>query len=241
MTDTIISSYQPSEATKHLVAATPIVLLVGISGAGKDSVKKLLLQTGNYHHIISHTSRAPRVNSGILERDGHDYHFADRDAMLRMARGGEFVEIKEYSGNLYGTSAAEIQQASDETKIAITDLEIQGVAEYKAIAPHVIALFILPPDYEEWQRRLYARYGLDEADPIDIQKRMDTAVIELEEALSQPYYHFIINTDLHKAVETAAKIAGGDDSFNKIDDSVRRQAETLLLNIRQNSTNTIKV
>jgi len=85
-----------------------------------------------------------------------------------MLREGAFIEAKTYSGNLYGTSVTEIVHANQEGKIAITDMEVQGVAEYKAIAPKVIAEFILPPNFEEWQRRLHSRYGDEGADPADI-------------------------------------------------------------------------
>jgi guanylate kinase len=233
MKDHRISDYKPGQAAIKLVSETPIVLLVGISGAGKDSIKRILLQTGNYHHIVSHTTRKPRVNGGVLEQDGVDYHFITVAEALNMADEGGFVEVKQYGDNIYGTSVAEIQAASNEHKIAVTDLEVQGVAEYKAISTNVIALFILPPDYEEWQRRLYARYGTHKADAADIAKRMQTAILELEEALQRPYYHFIVNNDLHTAVATADKIAHGDDSFNRIDTKVRHQAEALLASLRQ--------
>src|SRR5206468_230691 len=121
---TKLAAYQPAEKTVELVQQTPIVLLVGISGAGKDTIKHHLLESGNYHHIVSHTTRAPRENHDVLEQDGVDYHFIDLAQAESLLDEGRFVEAKMYSGNVYGTSAAEIQAAHDENKIAITDIEV---------------------------------------------------------------------------------------------------------------------
>jgi guanylate kinase len=226
-----IDNYKISNNAIALVRSTPIVLLVGVSGAGKDTIKHKLLETGNYHHIVSHTTRAPRENSGVMEQDGIDYHFVDIPAAQQMIGDNAFIEVKKYSANVYGTSIAEIQKAHDEGKIAITDLDVQGVAEYKEISPTVIAVFILPPTYEEWQRRLHQRYGQGGADPADLQKRMSAAITELEEALSKPYYHYVFNENLDEAVNAVESIAHHNDEFTTIDTSFRVWAEKFLADL----------
>lgn len=228
-----LETYQPSPETVELIGQTAIVLLVGISGAGKDTIKNGLLATGEYHHIVSHTTRAPRANGGVMEIDGEDYHFISHETALRMLDAGEYVEAKPYGANIYGTSVSELKKAHDDGKIAITDLEVQGVAEYKAMSKSVIALFILPPNYTEWQRRLHARYGAAGADPTDMLKRQRTAISELEAALAQSYYHFIINREVAETVTIANKIAHGHDTFNDLDVTARKQAEALLIALRE--------
>ena len=228
----VLQNYVPSDKTVELVQQTKIVLLVGIAGAGKDTIKHKLLETGRYHHIVSHTTRIPRVNNGIVEQDGVEYHFITPEASLEMVQSGAYVEAKFVHGTVYGTSVEEIRRAEEEHAIALTDVDVQGVDEYKRISDNVIAIFILPPNFDEWQRRLLARYGHGGADPLDIAKRMLTAIAELEHALKAPYYHFVVNDDLSRAVEVAGKIAHGDDSFNEIDHQVRAQAEQLLADIR---------
>ena len=74
----IIREYRPTEAAVALVRDTKIALLTGISGAGKDTIKRRLLRLPSFRDIVSHTTREPRANNGQLERDGVDYHFIDR-------------------------------------------------------------------------------------------------------------------------------------------------------------------
>lgn len=201
-----LAGYKPSAETVELIRQTPILLLVGVSGAGKDSIKQRLLKTGDYHHVVSHTTRKPRENKGVVERDSLDYHFIGLGEAEKMLDNGEFVEAKQYSGNMYGTSVAEIERARDDGKIALTDIEVQGVAEYKAISADVHAVFVLPPSYEVWQQRLRSRYG-GKIYPADMEKRLQTAKAELTEALSKDYYQFVVNDDLEKAVGSVDGIA----------------------------------
>jgi guanylate kinase len=229
----LVDNYKISPETIEIVRQTPIVLLVGISGAGKDTIRHRLLQTGNYHNIVTHTTRQPRENGGVPEKDGEAYHFITKERAVDMLNRGEFIETNLYGGNIYGSSVAEIQKAHDNGKVAITDIDVHGIAAYKAIAPTVIAEFILPPNYAEWQRRLRARYGSAGADPADLAKRMHTAIAELEEALDKPYYHFVVNEDLDEAVKAADSIARHHDEFTQIDRSYRVWAERLLEDLRK--------
>jgi guanylate kinase len=233
MLQELVDAYDLPASAVELVRSTPIVLLVGVSGAGKDTIKHKLLETGRYHHIVSHTTRAPRENGGVMEQDGVEYHFITKERAAEMLKGGEFIEAKKYGDNVYGTSISEIQKAHDDGKIAITDLEVQGVEEYKAISQNVIAEFILPPDYEEWQERLHARYGKKGADPADIARRMKIAILELQEALARPYYHFVVNADIDQAVKAADSIAQHHDEFTIIDNSFRVWAEQLLEDLQK--------
>ena len=225
-----LSDYRPAAAIQKLVRETPILVLVGPTGAGKDSLKDKLLATGKYHHIISHTTRPPRINHGEIEKDGHEYHFINKAMAETMLDNQAFIEAKIYSGNLYGTSVAEIQHAHDQGKIAMTDIEVQGVAEYKALDPGVMAVFLLPPNFQTWQERLQRRYG-DVVDAADAQLRMQTALTELDQLLSTDYYVAVVNDDLEatfKQIQTiTASAATAPD-----DQAARVVAQQLVQDIR---------
>jgi guanylate kinase len=226
-----LSVYQPAAATVALVKQTPILLLVGPTGAGKDSLKDKLLETGGYHHIVSHTTRPPRINHGVIEQDGVDYHFIDKAAAGKMLDDQGLVEAKIYSGNLYGTSVAEIQAAHDEGKIAMTDIEVQGVAEYKTLDPAVMAVFLLPPDFQTWQKRLQKRYG-DVVDAEDSRLRLQTALEEIEQLLNTDYYVVLINDNLDATLQKVQAITKSKTHETEDDSAARAVAKQLARDIQ---------
>lgn len=231
----LIAEYQPPEDAIETIRHAKIALLVGITGAGKDTIKKELLKRPGFADIVSHTTRQPRVNAGVPEVDGEDYHFIDEDTAREMLERGEFVEAKFVHGTIYGTSIAEVKRAS-EAGVAITDIDVQGVSEYKNASSQVIAIFIVPPTYEAWLERLHKRYASQEEFAAEWPKRRDSAIKELTDALLVPYYHFIINDDLDQAVEAAISIiAHPIDEFHSKDDEARLSARSILASIREHS------
>ena len=228
----LITAYQPPKKAREVIRHTKIALLVGISGAGKDTIKRELLRRPGFGEIISHTTRAPRENEGVLERDGVDYHFMTEDQAHDMLERGEFVEAKFVHGTVYGTSINEVKRAGD-AGTAITDIDVQGVAEYKAVSEQVVAIFVIPPNYDEWMRRLKRRYTTDEAFLREWPKRRDSAIKELTRALEVPYYHCVINDNLDRAVGVVAEIAQRPDVFTRKDDEARLAARDLLRNIAE--------
>lgn len=226
--DTLITSYQAPQLAADTVQSTKILLLVGISGAGKDTIKRQLLKKGSYMDIVSHTTRAPRTNSGVAEVDGVDYHFIDTGEATQMVENRAFIEVKYVHGTVYGTAIEALNKARLEDKIAVTDLDVQGVAEYKQMSQDVIALFILPPDYATWRQRFDARYATKEELEQEWPKRRLSAISELEHALEVSYYHFIINDDLDRAIKVVDEIAQRGDMFNRHDDEARLAARDLL-------------
>lgn len=223
----LLDSYTVPQKAVNLLKKAKIVFLVGVSGAGKNTILSELLKTGNYKLVVSHTTRRPRENRGIPEVHGEHYHFIDEDTAKQMLQNGDFIEAKIYSGNVYGTSVKEVEEAYMEGKIAISDIEVQGVAEYMDVSSSVTPIFVLPPDFETWQERLRARYVGHEPDQADLAKRMDTAKKELNEALSKDYFEFVINDQLERAVTAVDDIAHGRLSVRR-NENARRLAEELL-------------
>jgi guanylate kinase len=226
-----LKTYKPTPQTTTLIQQTPVLLLVGPTGAGKDTLKDQLMATGEFHHIISHTTRPPRINHGVIEQNGKEYHFIDKATAEQMLDDHALIEAKMYSGNLYGTSVAEIQAAHNEAKIAMTDIEVQGVAEYKALDPNVMAVFLLPPNFETWQARLQRRYG-DVVDVADARLRLQTALSELAQLLSTDYYVAVINDDLDAAFKQIETITTSRDHTTPDEPAARAVAEQLAKDIQ---------
>ncbi len=224
----LLSSYNPNQKAKDIVSQVKTLFLVGISGAGKDTIQRILLETGKYHQIVSHTTRKPRKNNGIMEKEGVEYYFISLERAEEMLENHEFVEAKYYSGNIYGTSIEEFEKAARQKKIAVCDIEIQGVMEYKSFAPDAVhAVFLLPPSYNVWQQRWKKRWG-EKAGNDSKKLRMQTAIAEIEHILNTNYYSIIVNDDLDEAVKAVDAIAKTGFQDDQSYDIGRTTAEEIL-------------
>ncbi len=229
----LVQNYQTPPEAINLVENTKILLLAGISGAGKDTTKKQLLKKPNYRDIVSHTTRAIRSNNGNEEVDGVDYNFISLEEAEEMLVEHKFIEAKFVHGKVYGTSAAEIEKAHKNGQISVTDIDIQGISEYKKLSEKVVAVFILPPDYKTWRARFANRYTDAAEFEKEFSRRLPEAIKALEKALSMPYYHFILNDDFRNSARIIDQIMHQDVEFNYKDIEVRLRAEKLLEDIKK--------
>ncbi len=230
--ENLIDGYEASQETVAIIEQTKIVLLVGIVAAGKDTIQRRLLKLPGYQNILTCTTRKPRVNSGLLEQDGVEYHFLSVEQMQQKLEKKEMIEVNKFGDNFYGTHVDEFKKASEQNVIALGDIDINGIASFRKLAPEsVTAIFIVPSNYATWRERLGKRYTSQEIFDQEWQQRKDLTINELEQALSLPYYHFIINDDLDRAVRVTDEIAKRGESFNRHDDEARLVARDLLESI----------
>ena len=174
-----------------------LIVLSGPSGSGKSTViKQLMEKRGNIHFSVSYTTRSPRAG----EVDGVSYNFVDRAEFERMIDNNEFLEYAEYSGNYYGTSLKVIGEKQDAGIDVMLDIEVQGAANVRAKCPGAVLVFIVPPTYEELERRLRGR-GTDPEEVI--RKRLDRALEEIREV--GMYDYLVVNDEVaHAASELDA-------------------------------------
>lgn len=211
--ESIIQNYKISPDVSELVRATKLLLIAGVVGGGKNTViREILTQHDRYREIISHTTRQPRANQGVMEQDGVDYYFIDQPTAERMIENREFVEVKYVHGNIYGTSAAELRKVLESNLIAITDVDIQGVIEYLDIKPDTHAIFLLPPSVDTWLKRLERRYGDLSQHEDEITKRFKTAYTEITHIMQDDRFILVINDDLETTVERITQIVNGERS-----------------------------
>jgi guanylate kinase len=208
-----VAAYRPNSRVVDSLYRANIVLLAAISGGGKDAVKHGLLAMGGYHHIVSFTTRPPRVNHGQLEKDGEDYHFIDAAVASDLLEKGAFIEADVYAGNVYGTAVADIDAAYKANKIAITTITIEGAAYYTTLAPSVRVVFLLPPSFEVWSKRLAARYGGKQSEH-DRRLRMQEAIGEIEFAMASDRIYVVVNDDLDETVDRVNAIAHDTPSLH---------------------------
>ena len=170
-----------------------LLILSGPSGVGKSTVlKALFAQRDNLYFSVSATTRAPRPG----EEDGVHYHFLTMETFREWIDADEFLEYAEFVGNAYGTPKRYVDEALDQGKDVILDIEVQGAEQVCSKRPDTVTVFIAPPSWEELERRLTAR-GTDSAEKI--QQRLMRAKEEVLKA--NKYNYFVINDTVDHAVD----------------------------------------
>jgi guanylate kinase len=187
----VLENYQLSDAAKHALEDIRLVLLVGPSSSGRNTIINQLVQSGPYHYVVSDTTRQPRVNNGVLEQNGKEYWFRTEDEVLADLQAGKFLEAAIiHSQQVSGISVRELQAAAADQKIAINEVEVVGADHIHTISPRTMCLFVLPPSFDEWITRMNARGSL----PADeIKRRLESAIAEITTALERDYYQFVVN------------------------------------------------
>ena len=133
-------------------------IISGPSGVGKSTVlKELFEDRDDLYFSVSATTRTPRPG----EVDGVHYHFTDVDEFRKMISEDAFLEYAEYVGNFYGTPKRFVDEAMEQGKDVILDIEVQGALQVKKIYPEGVLIFehSKKMDFsaypEFWQQRSY--------------------------------------------------------------------------------------
>ena len=167
-------------------------IISGPSGVGKSTVlKELFEDRDDLYFSVSATTRTPRPG----EVDGVHYHFTDVDHFRKMISEDAFLEYAEYVGNFYGTPKRFVDEAMEQGKDVILDIEVQGALQVVHKRPDVVRIFIAPPSWQALEERLTSR-GTDS--PEKVQKRLLRAQVELE--MARDYDYFVVNDTVENAV-----------------------------------------
>ncbi|MCK4646606.1 MAG: guanylate kinase [Candidatus Aminicenantes bacterium] len=174
-----------------------IFVITGTSGCGKTSLVRLVL--GNLKDVqfaVSHTTREMRSS----EEEGRDYYFVSDSEFKQIIKEEKFVEWATVHGNYYGTSRREIEKKGALGDLLL-DIDVQGAHQVKSRIKKAVFIFILPPSFQELQRRIKGR-GQDDAG--SIQTRLDVACKEIR---AYPGFDYIIiNDQLDKAAKELESI-----------------------------------
>ena len=182
-----------------------LFVVVAPSGAGKTSlVAKLLEGDANVRLSVSFTTRAPRAG----ESHGREYHFVARGEFERMVAAADFLEHAEVYGNYYGTSRRWIENELAGGHDVLLEIDWQGATQVRAIFPHMVGIFILPPSLAELRRRLTER-GKDS--PEAIARRMASAREEISHVLEFEY--IIVNEHFETASADLQAVVRGARLF----------------------------
>jgi guanylate kinase len=186
-----------------------LFVVSGPSGAGKGTIIRAALERRpDILFSISATTRGPRPG----ERDGVDYHFIPEARFRAMIEAGEFLEWAEVYGALYGTPRAPVEEALEQGRDVLLELDIQGAIAVKDAIPEALLVFVEPPSMEALADRLRAR-GTEDADALA--RRIEAAYEEVK--TGRRYDHIIVNDQVEKAVGEFLRILEGHDIEGRTD------------------------
>ena len=171
-----------------------LVILSGVSGAGKDTIKKeLLKRMENIDTLPSFTSRKMRPD----EHEGVQYHFISVNEFEEKIKNGDFYEYDLHHGNYYGTSRELLNEKIKKGKIIVKDIEVNGTENLLKLLQNdtkIVTIF-LKVEKEELKRRLIERG--DNIKDIEIRlSRMD-----YEESKIGLYDYVIKNDNFEKTIQ----------------------------------------
>jgi len=133
---------------------------------------------------------------------------------------GEFLEHAKVHGKMYGTSKAAVARVSEQGRVCILDIDIQGVQQCIAVDRHAVDaslaanepigspltkhggvdaaayIFVAPPSMSELEDRLRGR-GTETEEKIQL--RLRNALEEMTEANHVGWAAWVINDDVDKA------------------------------------------
>ncbi|MCI9055646.1 MAG: guanylate kinase [Oscillospiraceae bacterium] len=172
-------------------------IICGPSGVGKGTVVSRLMEADpTLYFSVSATTRAPRAG----EADGVHYHFLTRERFQEWIDAGDFLEHAQFVGNFYGTPRRYVDEAMDQGRDVLLDIEIQGAEQIHQKRPEAVRIYIAPPSWEELERRLTGR-GTEDGEKI----RSRLARGREEFAAARDFDYLVINDTVeHAAAEIRA-------------------------------------
>lgn len=175
-----------------------IVLIAAPSGAGKNSfMERALADFPQLEDVITYTTREMRFG----EVQGNPYHFVTKEDFDNKIEEGFFVEWSPVHDSLYGTSRKSLEDAWAQGKVAIMDIDVQGVEKVARVYKDAVSIFILPPSIAELKRRIVAR---DKKAPDNLELRLENAEKEIK--MAHQFDYQLVNDDFEKSYQFFKKI-----------------------------------
>ncbi|MEH2080995.1 MAG: guanylate kinase [Nostoc sp.] len=143
-----------SATTEECLHLGRLIVLTGPSGVGKGTLMRSLLERHpELYYSVSVTTRSPRPG----EIDGKSYYFISRSKFEQLVAEGKFLESAEFAGNYYGTPCEAVLTQIHAGKLVVLEIELEGARQIRASFPSVLSIFILPPSFDELEKRIRSR------------------------------------------------------------------------------------
>ena len=183
-----------------------LFILSGQSGVGKNTILKAIQEKyPDFHRAVTYTTREPRLE----EIPGEDHYFVYKEKFDEMIKNRDFLEYAETHGEMYGTPKEQIEQALENGKNVLMEIDVKGARQIKKIMPETILIFIKYAGDnidQAIRNRLKNDPSRGETTEQEIQTRIATARKEAE--YGKFYDYAVVNPEGHpeKAIEEVEKI-----------------------------------
>ncbi|HSN43844.1 MAG TPA: guanylate kinase [Propionibacteriaceae bacterium] len=181
--------------------APRVSVIAGPTGVGKGTVvARLRTLHPDLFISISATTRPPRPG----ELHGVHYYFVtDTEFDDLLANDGLLEWALVHGSARYGTPRGPVDDAIDEGRSVILEIDIQGARQVRRSYPTAQQIFIAPPSWDELVRRLAGR-GTES--PEQQERRLATARDEMDAA--DEFDHVVVNRTVEDTVRDLVTLLG---------------------------------
>ena len=178
-----------------------LVILSGVAGAGKDTIKKeIIKRMNNVESIPSITDRPIRPG----DIPGETYIFVDNAKFKEMIENGELYEFDIHHNHYYGVPKKNLNDKIKEGKIVIKDVDVNGTENLVKILKEnmkVVTIFLRVPK-EELRKRLEQR--VDKPNEKEIELRLGR--FDFEESKIENYDYVIDKVNKKETIKKVMEI-----------------------------------
>jgi len=188
--------YVPSEETQNKLSQIDLVAIVGPTGVGKTT----LIEKMDQPFVKSDVSRPKRPD----ENEHRNYNFRTKYLeIMQEIKNGEYAQfLVSRFGEFYGTKI-DAYPKEGQCVMAIIASEVPNFR--KLGFRSITCIYIMPPSYIEWMRRI----GGVRSD--ELLGRIDEARQSMLLVMDDEQYHFVLNDDLELALRDINTIINGDE------------------------------
>ncbi len=172
-----------------------LIIVSGPSGVGKGTIVRELIKSepNSLVKSISVTTRKPRHTETL----GKDYFFKSIEEFSELIEKDMLLEYAcIFDGKLYGTPRKYVEEQITMGNDVILEIDVQGALQIKKKWKNGVFIFILPPTFQELERRLRDR---NTEDAEAIHNRLAVANREFEHI--SEYDYVIVNDEVSASVE----------------------------------------